>query len=100
MHTILLVIAAAGSLGLLVLASLAVSNVASSLYDDRLSAREADRRTAMTARWDGIERRTGVDRRWRAAEAAGAVEGPRGERRVGGRRLTDLAPAVAQQRAA
>ena len=91
MHTVVLILAAAAVLGLLVVVSVAVANVAASMVDDGVSEREAHQRTALVVAWDGVERRTGVDRRWRTqGELGGAVGRRDAERRVGGRRLTDL----------
>ncbi|MTD46904.1 hypothetical protein GKE82_22080 [Conexibacter sp. W3-3-2] len=87
MHTVALVLATTAVVGLLTAASLGVARVADALAPSAQepAAVPAARMAATTGTWDGIERRTGVDRRWRADGGPGAG----GERRRGGRRATD-----------
>jgi len=95
-HSVLLVLAATGTLGLLAVVSVGVANLVAAMANARTVLREADGRPGPATAWDGIERRTGVDRRWRDPERSGTAQD---DRRVGGRRAGDVAPA-ARMRAA
>lgn len=79
------VLAVAAAIVLLVVVSLVAGHLVTAMLDARTTvAAAAGIVTAPAVTWNGIERRSGVDRRWFQRDDIDA------NRRVGGRRWTDL----------